>query len=81
MNPIVQKDVNETKIENLTKPYPELLARKDLDCIRHETNLPVSRAWLYSPPDGLRVTEFDTRKFIWKEDLVTYLCTLVKKKL
>ena len=81
MNTSNDSEKHRDKIENLLAPYPELLVRKNLDQIRRETNLPVSRAILYKPPRGLKVVEIGSRKLVWKEDLVTYLCSLVKKPL
>ena len=77
---VVAED-NAAKLKALLTPFPDLLARKDLDEIRQRTNLPVSRGILYNPPHGLNIMTMASRRLLWKEDLIAYLCSLVRKPL
>ncbi len=69
------------RISLLLDDYPDLLARKDLDRIGRETNIPVSRSLLYSPPKGLEITTIGSRKLLWKDALVRYLVQQTQKPL
>ncbi len=71
----------EERVHALLERFPDLLARKDLDRIGRETNIPVSRSVLYSPPKGLEITTIGSRKLLWKDDLVRYLVQQTQKPL